>query len=68
MMPETAAWVDALRLAFGADEINRVIRAGMKGEPVFHAVENGHELGTTMETADPSRVVSGHRLLPWGEG
>lgn len=66
-MPESAAWIDELRHAFGPDEINRAIRAGMKGEPVFHAVENGHELGTPMETADPSRVVSGQRLLPWGE-
>ena len=45
-MPNTAAFIDALRDAFGADMINDQIRKGMRGEPTFYANENGHELGT----------------------
>lgn len=45
-MPETAAFVDAMRQAFGVDEINGQIRKGMAGDPVFWASENGHEIGT----------------------
>ena len=46
VMPVTAAWIDRMRLAFGADHIDGQIRTGMKGEPVFWASENGHEVGT----------------------
>jgi|GEM_PF-5504320 len=45
-MPETAAFIDALRAAFGADAIDTQIRAGLRGEPTFHAVEGAHEIGT----------------------
>lgn len=45
-MPETAAFIDAMREAFGADEINASIRAGMEGQPTFWASENGVEIGT----------------------
>lgn len=45
-MPGTAAFIDAMRDAFGADMINDQIRKGMRGEPTFYAKENGHELGT----------------------
>lgn len=46
-MPETAAFIDAMRDIFGKDEINAQIRKGMGGLPdKFHAVENGHEVGT----------------------
>lgn len=44
-MPVTAAWIDALRDAFGADGINAQIRRGMRGEPVFYAKEGGREIG-----------------------
>lgn len=48
-MPDTAAFVDELRRVFGADQIDPSIRAGMRGMPgKFHAVENGHEIGTPM--------------------
>lgn len=56
-MPETARFVDSLRAAFGADEINRSIRAGMRGEPRFYALEAGHELGCAATLADPARCV-----------
>lgn len=45
-MPVSAAWIDNLREGFGAAFINDIMRRGMRGEPVFHAVENGHEVGT----------------------
>ncbi len=46
-MPTTAAWVDELRRVFGADQVDPSIRAGMGGVPgKFHAIENGHEIGT----------------------
>jgi hypothetical protein len=45
-MPETAAWIDELRRVFGAEEIDGAIRAGLRGEPRFHAVEGDHEVGT----------------------
>lgn len=45
-MPVTAAWIDRMREAFGAEHIDGQIRKGMKGEPVFWASENGHTVGT----------------------
>ncbi|MET3134990.1 hypothetical protein AAKU55_005293 [Oxalobacteraceae bacterium GrIS 1.11] len=45
-MPKTAAFIDNLREAFGAEFINGRIRAGMRGEAVFYATENGHSVGT----------------------
>lgn len=44
-MPTTAAWIDSLREAFGADQIEPAIRRGMKGGSDFYASENGHVLG-----------------------
>lgn len=51
-MPEVAAWVDDLRKAFGEEYINKIIAAGMRGEPVFSASENGHTIGTPVSTGD----------------
>ncbi|MGB6054612.1 MAG: hypothetical protein WBG17_05170 [Burkholderiaceae bacterium] len=45
VMPETAAWIDSLREAFGADAIDAQIRKSMRGEPTFFASENGHVIG-----------------------
>lgn len=45
-MPVSAAWIDGIREAFGADYINGIMRRGMRGEPVFSASENGHTIGT----------------------
>ena len=47
-MPQVTAWIDKLREAFGAECINAVIKAGMQGLPVFHAKENGIEVGTPL--------------------
>lgn len=46
-MPTVTAFIDEMRAVFGAESINASIRRGLAGEPQqFHAVENGHELGT----------------------
>lgn len=45
-MPKVTAWIDDLRAAFGADDINAAIKAGMQGVPGFHAREAGHSVGT----------------------
>lgn len=45
-MPETAAFIDAMRETFGADMINAAMKAGLDGQPTFWARENGTEIGT----------------------
>lgn len=45
-MPLTAAWIDAMREAFGVDHINAQIKKGINGGQAFHALENGVEVGT----------------------
>jgi hypothetical protein len=45
-MPNVAAFVDAMRDAFGAEEVNEMIRRGGAGEPVFFAEEAGQTFGT----------------------
>lgn len=50
-MPNIAKWIDQLRKTFGDDEINRQMQRGVRGEPVFHAWENGHEIGTPLPRA-----------------
>lgn len=47
-MPNTAAFIDRLRAAFGAELINEQIKKGINGEPTFYARENGHEIGTSI--------------------
>ena len=45
-MPQTAAFIDSLREAFGKDEIDAQIRKGMKGGIEFYASEGGITYGT----------------------
>lgn len=69
-MPSVTAFVDDLREAFGRDQIDAVIRSGMRGNPVFHATENGHEIGTPLPEADGvklSETVVG-RIFPEKKG
>ena len=47
-MPNVAAFIDAMREAFGKAEIDKQIRRGMRGEPVFYAREGGKEVGTPL--------------------
>lgn len=49
-MPETAAFVAEMKLAFGEQEINEAIRRGKAGEPTFYASENGRSVGTASQS------------------
>lgn len=62
-MPLCAAWIDELRSAFGTEYIDKIIRAGMRGAPVFYASENGHKVGTPVPAGD--RVVKDERGNPY---
>lgn len=53
VMPQTAALIDGFRSAFGKEYIDKIIRAGMRGEPVFWASENGHTIGTPTPPGAP---------------
>ena len=55
-MPFTTAIIDDLRAAFGRDEIDEVIKSGIRGAPVFYAQEGGREIGT--RSPAPTVVVS----------
>lgn len=55
-MPDTTAFIDALRHAFGKDEIDGQIRKATKGEPTFYAKESGREIGTRTDVGSQWRV------------
>lgn len=59
-MPITAEFIDACRLAFGAEMVNNQIRLGMQGAGTFYASENGHEVGTKCREA--VKFVTGDQL------
>lgn len=63
VMPDTAAFIDAMRETFGAEAINDIIAAGMAGKPCFHAVENGVEIGTMPEWDSTRAVKVGDMVL-----
>jgi hypothetical protein len=61
-MPQVAAFVDDLRAAFGAAQIDGAIRAGLRGRPYFWAREGSHEIGTPlagMEAGQDDRDLGG---------
>lgn len=60
-MPTVAGWIDDLRAVFGAECINPSIKAGMEGQPTFHACENGIEVGTRIPYDEKNAVV-GHSV------
>lgn len=64
-MPTVAGWIDELRAAFGARAIDAAIRAGLDGQPTFHAREAGHEVGTPIPY-DPDKAVSLATLIDIG--
>ena len=41
LMPQTAAWIDELREAFGRETIDQIVRAGMQGKGGFWVEETG---------------------------
>lgn len=64
-MPVVAALIDEMRKTFGEANIDKVIRRGMRGEPVFYASENGHEVGTRPppRAAPPEWIKSPRELM-----
>lgn len=61
-MPVVAALIDDLRAAFGTEFIEGIIKAGMAGQPVFHATENGHTVGTPVPAG--TKVVRDEKGIP----
>lgn len=59
-MPQCAAFIDEMRAAFGAEEINAQIKLGMQGAQTFHAVENGHEVGTCFDV--PVKFITADKM------
>lgn len=59
-MPETYAFIESCREAFGKDAVNPMIKLGMEGAETFHAVENGIEIGTRARPAE--KFVSGDQM------
>lgn len=53
----TTAFIDQLREAFGKEMIDGQIRKGMHGEPAFWASENGHEIGTPVDSGAKWKVM-----------
>lgn len=62
-MPLCAEFIDEMRAAFGADEVNAQIKLGMQGARTFHAVENGHEVGTQMQSFDDSPGITLDKMV-----
>ena len=62
-MPMTAAWIDELREAFGAEMVNEQIRRGVKGAPTFYVEEGSHTVGTKANEPPAHKVFSGARLV-----
>lgn len=61
-MPRVSVWMDAMRDAFGRDDIDAVIRAGLKPDcppelRVF-ACDGGQVVGQRAPDPDPAKVVS----------
>ena len=60
-MPAVTAFIDDLRQAFGAAQINAAIKAGIDGQPTFYASENGREIGTK-RPRNPEKEVCPERI------
>ena len=76
-MPVVTAWIDGMRAAFGTEAIDRQIKAGMRGEPVFYCSENGHIVGTKPkpgwrvlkdEKGNPTVVMDGDKRYRYVDG
>ncbi len=54
-MPVVTAWIDDLRLTFGASDVTAWIRQG-GADGTFYARENGHEVGAPIPA--PANAIS----------
>lgn len=57
-MPETYAFIEACREAFGKEAVNPMIKLGMEGAQTFYASENGIEVGTKMPSFEDSPGIT----------
>lgn len=69
-MPTVAGFIDEMRDAFGAEEINDSIKAGMAGQPTFYASENGVTVGTKdlrqgVRLSEMQKTASGAIVAVW---
>lgn len=60
-MPQTAAFIDACRAAFGKESVDQMIKLGMEGAETFHAIENGIEVGTPFK--EPNNFVTVDKMV-----
>ncbi len=63
-MPLVTAWIDDLRAAFGPDDINATIKAGIGGLPCFYASENGYTLGVPLPAGGVAISVADMVVIP----
>lgn len=64
-MPETAAFIDACREAFGADQINPSLKNGAQGGSDFYARENGHTIGSPLADTRPPLEKTCRNCAHW---
>lgn len=64
-MPTVTGWIDSLREAFGDDQINPQIKAGIDGQTTFWARENGCEVGTPAAPAGDRAVSLADTVVGW---
>ena len=60
-MPLVAEFIEACAAEWGGRTVGAIIRAGLDGQPVFHASEGGHEIGTRIPP--PSASYTADELL-----
>lgn len=64
-MPFTASIIDDFRSKWPEAGIVQAVRAGLDGQPTFHATENGQEVGTPIPY-DPDKASSCADLIAAG--
>lgn len=60
-MPDTYAFIEECREAFGKESVNPMIKLGMEGAQTFYASENGIEVGTRF--TEPTKFVTGNQMV-----
>lgn len=64
-MPFTASIIDDFRTTWPEAGVVQAVRAGIDGQPTFHANENGQEVGTPIPY-DPDKASSVADLIAAG--
>ena len=55
-MPYTTSIIDDFRENYPEAGVVEVVKAGIAGQPAFHARENGHDIGTPLPCCDGKGV------------